>query len=107
MTEITFTRPDAVSVASAGLGAAALAAAPAEGADDPSRRQAGELLVQLFRYLDANALDHPALLPVIGGLRDAVAGYRAGTAGDPLAGVRAVVAAIAAARAEDPALPEP
>ena len=102
MSGISFTKPDSVAVASVEP-----AAAPFAAADDPAWQQAGDLLVQLFGYLDAHAVDHPALLPAITGLRDAVAGHRARVAGDPLAGVRDVVAAIGAARAIDPALPEP
>lgn len=98
---ITFTKPATVSVASA---VAPLAAVPVV---DAAREQAGMLLVDLFHYLEEHAVEQPALLPAVTGLRDAVADYRAmGTAG-ALDGVRAVVALINAARSSDPGLPEP
>lgn len=98
---ITFTKPATVSVASA---AAPPAAAPLV---DAAREQAGMLLVKLFHYLEEHAVEHPALLPAVAGLRDAVADYRAGGTADALGGVRDVVALINAARRSDPGLPEP
>ncbi|MGW4369031.1 hypothetical protein ACWEKT_25625 [Nocardia takedensis] len=71
------------------------------------RAQAGELLVQLFGYLDQYAEAHPALVAAIPRLREAVAHYRTGSGTDPFEGVRAVVAVIDSVRASDPALPEP
>lgn len=70
------------------------------------RRLAGGILADLYRYLESNAVDHPALAPAIPALSDAVAEHRSGQAADPLAGARAVYATIQEARRADPALPE-
>lgn len=101
---ITFTKPATVSVASAGPPVAPAAANPA---DDAARSQAGRLLVDLFRYLEQHAVEHPALLSAIAGLREAVAEYRSSTPAATLDGVRRVVALINQARFVDAALPEP
>jgi hypothetical protein len=116
---ITWTRPGAAErAATANLVAPAregspftapAGAAPPSAAPAPSgpRSQAGALLVQLFHYLERHVEGHPALAPAIPRLRDAVAEYRSDGGQDPFRGVRAVVAAIQAARASDSALPEP
>jgi hypothetical protein len=101
---ITFTKPATVSVASAGPTVAPSAASPA---DDAARAQAGRMIVDLFRYLEQHAVDHPALLSAITGLREAVAEYRSGTTAATLDGVRKVVVLINQARFLDAALPEP
>jgi hypothetical protein len=75
-------------------------------ADSPQRVKAGALLGDLYGYLRANALDHPALAAAIPVLSSAVAEYRTGQAADPVAGVRAVYAAIETARRSDPTIPE-
>lgn len=101
---ITFTKPETVSVASAGATVAPLAA----GAGDPAARaQAGGLLVDLFRYLETWAPEHPVLLPAIVALRDAVADYRSAGIEQVFDGIRRVVGAINGARAVDRTLPEP
>lgn len=80
-------------------------AAPAA-ADSPQRVKAGALLGDLYGYLRENALDHPTLAAAIPVLSSAVAEYRTGQAADPVAGVRAVYAAIETARRGDPTIPE-
>ena len=71
------------------------------------RERAGALLGALYDYLEANAVAHPGLASAIDRLSSAVAEFRAGRSPDPFSGVRAVFAAIQAARDADPAIPEP
>ncbi|HEV7653816.1 MAG TPA: hypothetical protein VGP36_03640 [Mycobacteriales bacterium] len=71
------------------------------------RAKAGLLLSQLYGYLRDNAETHPHLAVAIPLLSSAIADYRAGLGPDPVAGVRAVYAAIEDVRRGDPAVPEP
>ena len=101
---ITFTKPETVSVASAGVPVSP----PVGGTGDPAARaRAGGLLVDLYRYLETWAPDHPILLPAIVALRDAVAEYRSASVETVFAAIRGVVEAINGARAVDRVLPEP
>jgi hypothetical protein len=95
--------------ATGALVAPAAAAAPvavAPVADSPQRAKAGALLGDLYGYLRDNALAHPTLAAAIPVLSSAVAEYRTGQAADPVAGVRAVYAAIETARRGDASIPE-
>lgn len=71
-----------------------------------ARKRAGELLVDLYRYLSAHAERYPALASLVPLLKDAVAEHRSGTALDPLDGVRRVAREIGRARAADPSIPD-
>ncbi len=90
---------------------APLAAGPSWTEEDPAaaqqRAKAGPLLSQLYGYLRENAPAHPRLADAIPVLSSAVAEYRTGRAGDPIAGVRGVYTAIENVRRGDPSIPEP
>jgi hypothetical protein len=104
----TFARNPAdapVDPASAGAPATAVAPASADPQVAAQRVKAGDLLVRLFDYLDANAEQHQALTAVIPEMTSAVAEYRAAGPGDPFAGVRRVLAKIESIRAADPSIP--
>lgn len=73
----------------------------------PERAEAGGLLADMYRYLSANAEQHPALGDAIAALSSAVAAYRTGQTADPMAGARSVFAAIQTARVADASLPVP
>lgn len=70
------------------------------------RTLAGTILAELYRYLAANAAQHPALAGAIPVLRDAVAEYAAGQSADPFSGARKVFAVIQQARASDASIPD-
>ena len=104
----SFTRAGAggaTTVTPQGAGAGAFAPA-ATTAADPRRERAGELLVQLFTYLERNAGQHQRLLDAAPVLRSAIADYRTNQAADPYDGVRRVLQAIQAVRAADPSIPD-
>lgn len=106
---ITFQRTAVApaAVAPATVAPATVAPTATDGVPEQQQRdQAGALLGELFTYLRDNAPAHPALAPAIDLLGDAVAEFRARRPGDPFAGVRAVFAAIQAARRTDPAIPD-
>jgi hypothetical protein len=90
---------------------AAPTAVPTWTAPDPAgaeqRAKAGELLSQLYGYLRDNAVQHPELATAIPLLSSAIADHRSGQGADPVAGARAVYAAIENVRRGDPSIPEP
>lgn len=103
--DYTFSR-DAGDTALRPFSTALLEARPAAFEPDPRRTRAGELLGQLFTYLEDNAEQHPALMSVAPVLSSAVAAWRAGQSSDPYDGVQRVLQAVQAVRATDPSIPD-
>lgn len=103
--EYTFNRGDGAAVMTP-LSVVPLDAGPAAFAADPRRERAGEMLVQLFTFLEDNAEQHPALMSVGPVLSSAVAAWRSGQSRDPYDGVRKVLQAVHAVRATDPSIPD-
>ena len=97
----TWNRNENELVTLAGIGAP-LAAAPS-----PQRARIADLLVGYYEFLARNGPQHPQLGGAIQAMQSAVAAYRSNSAADPIEPLRAVNAAITAARAADPTIPEP